>query len=366
VIPNESAADLKAAILAVIARGAAAPLPDAEFNDIALRVFGFQFEHNHPYRAYCQARGRTPNTVGTWIDVPAVPTDAFRAAPLVTGGSEQAIATFLTSGTTGGTERRGAHHFPDLAIYDAAARAGFAEHVLAGESAALILSLIPPPRDQPDSSLSHMMGTVMDSFGVPGSDYYVSRDGGLDRELLSIALHESQSSGNRVVLAGSSFAFVHLFDDMATHGERFRLPPGSRAMDTGGFKVRSREVSRPELVLLFSDLLGIRTEMVINEYGMTEMSSQMYGRSDQPHFPPGWVRSRATDPETLEPVPDGELGILRHWDIANLYSVLAIQTSDMGRVLPGGVELQGRAPGATPRGCSMAMDDLLSALSTRG
>jgi hypothetical protein len=77
------------------------------------------------------------------------------------------------------------------------------------------------------------------------------------------------------------------------------------------------------------------------------------------------VRTRAYDPETLRPVPDGEVGVLRHWDLANVNSVMALQTADLGRVLPGGFELLGRARGAAARGCSIAMDELLSALEAR-
>jgi hypothetical protein len=84
------------------------------------------------------------------------------------------------------------------------------------------------------------------------------------------------------------------------------------------------------------------------------------------HSGPGWVRTRAYDPETLEPLPDGEVGVLRHWDLANLDSVMALQTADLGRVRPGGFELLGRARGAEARGCSIAMDELLSALRDRG
>jgi hypothetical protein len=46
-------------------------------------------------------------------------------------------------------------------------------------------------------------------------------------------------------------------------------------------------------------------------------------------------------------------------DLANLGSVAAIQTEDLGRVDEHGLVLEGRAVGATPRGCSIAMDLLL-------
>ena len=72
------------------------------------------------------------------------------------------------------------------------------------------------------------------------------------------------------------------------------------------------------------------------------------------------MRSLAVAPETLEPLPTGQPGLLRHIDLANLGSVPAIQTEDFGRVDDRGrVLLEGRAAGAPPRGCSIAMELLL-------
>jgi hypothetical protein len=102
------------------------------------------------------------------------------------------------------------------------------------------------------------------------------------------------------------------------------------------------------------------------------MSSQFYDAvagdpaaaelADRLHRGPPWVRTRAVDPETLEPLPDGETGVLRHWDLANLHTVAVLQTADLGVTYPGGFRLLGRAPAAEARGCSIAMDELLAAL----
>ncbi len=50
-------------------------------------------------------------------------------------------------------------------------------------------------------------------------------------------------------------------------------------------------------------------------------------------------------------------------DLANTGSVLAVQTADLGRELPGGFEVLGRSPGAEARGCSIAADEMLGASS---
>ncbi|HSU16195.1 hypothetical protein [Longimicrobium sp.] len=367
------ASELKQRLLSVIARGAHAPLDEAEFDALALGVFAHQYACNAPYRAFCDRRGATPETVRGWAEVPAVPTDAFKATALVCGDPSSAAATFRTSGTTQGSERRGTHIVPDLALYDAALRAGFSAHLLPDGARPRILSLVPSPADLPDSSLSHMIGEVMRDFAAPGSDGFVTPDGGIAGDRLRDALRAAEADGAPVCIPGTAFAFVHWLDALAAAGDQFHLPEGSRVMDTGGFKGRSREVTREELYAAIEDRLGIAPAWCVNEYGMTEMSSQFYdgaagsalAPSGRLHVGPSWVRTQAADPETLRPLPHGEVGVLRHWDLANLNSVMAIQTADLGFTTHAGFRVLGRARGAEARGCSIAMDELLSAIRTR-
>jgi hypothetical protein len=362
--------DLKDRLLTRIASGVGAPLDDAGFDGLARAVFAHQYACNTPYRLFCERRGVSPETVAHWTEVPAVPTDAFKAAALVCGEPGDAQAVFRTSGTTQGGERRGTHYLPDLSLYDAALRAGFSAHLLPDGARPRLVSLVPHPRERPDSSLSHMVGEVAGDLAAPGGGWFVSPDGGIDGERLAAALREAEDAGEPVCIAGTAFAFVHWLDALAAEGTRFHLPPGSRVMDTGGFKGRSREVTRQELYGEIESRLGIASAWCVNEYGMTEMSSQFYdGRAgsapapaERLHAGPPWVRTQAADPETLRPLPHGEVGVLRHWDLANLNSVMAIQTADLGVAAPGGFRVIGRARGAEARGCSLAMDDLLTAL----
>jgi hypothetical protein len=373
---------LRAELLAVIAAGTGAALPDDAFDRLARAVFAHQFACNRPYRLFCERRGATPETVAHWTGIPAVPTDAFKAAALVcgdpaeieaaaqAGGAHRSAAVFRTSGTTLGAGQRGAHYVPDLSLYDAALRAGFAAHLLPEGARMRIVSLVPPPAEAPDSSLSHMAGAVAADYGTAASGWYVSPAGGIDAEALEAALRDAEAAGEPVCILGTAFALVHWLDALREAGTRFRLPAGSRLMDTGGFKGRSREVTREELYGAVEELTGIPRAWCVNEYGMTEMSSQFYEGvagsappvAERLHGGAPWVRTQATDPETLRPLPHGEVGVLRHVDLANLHSVTAIQTADLGVTSPGGFRVLGRARGAEARGCSLAMDDLLNAL----
>src|SRR6266581_2533722 len=46
-------------------------------------------------------------------------------------------------------------------------------------------------------------------------------------------------------------------------------------------------------------------------------------------FPP-WARTQIISPETGREVAEGERGLIRVFDLANVYSVMAIQTEDLG------------------------------------
>ena len=109
---------------------------------------------------------------------------------------------------------------------------------------------------------------------------------------------------------------------------------------------------------------------------MTELLSQMYepvladpasiagegSMAQRAHRAPPWLGIQVLDPETLDPLPRGAVGLLSFMDLANVGSVSAVLTEDLGRLdAQGGLHLQGRAPGAEPRGCSLALEGMLEA-----
>jgi hypothetical protein len=360
---------VRASIVDLLAQPLDEAVDDDAFNRLALRAFELQYARNAPYAAYCGRRGLEPGNVDHWTQVPAVPTAAFKEVALVAGDPAAAEAVFRTSGTTQGHEKRGVHYVLDVALYHFSLIPNFAGCVLPDGAELPMLSLVPPPSDLPDSSLSHMVAVVLDRLGARDSGWFATAARGIDDDRFTGRLEQAAGEGTPVCILGTSFAFVHCLDRMAARGERFDLPAGSRIMDTGGYKGRSRELDEAELRGLYQERLGVPPSHCVNEYGMTEMCSQFYDstlrdavrRRDRPRrkLVPPWVRTRVVDPATLEPLPAGEIGLLQHFDLANFGSVMAIQTEDLGVAVDDGFTLLGRAPGATPRGCSIAMDLLL-------
>jgi hypothetical protein len=323
-------------------QGPSDPSEDA-FNSLACSLFGRQYALNAPYRRLCDSDGTTPAHVSRWQDIPAVPAQAFKTFTLSCVPSEQIDAEFHSSGTTGPQTSRHLFDRDALDLYEISLRHGY--EIGLPTAPPLLWAMMPSPEDAPHSSLSHMLGAL------EAGRFFWDDDAALADALAGAALP--------LTLFGTAFAFVSLFDGS---NALWRLPVGSRVIETGGFKGRTREVPRDELYDLFVSRLGVPIAHCYSEYGMSEMASQFYGRGLDPvKRGPHWVRTRAIDPITGTDIAPGEPGVLRHYDLANFNSVLALQTQDQGTPTDNGFVLHGRATDAEVRGCSLTVEELWQA-----
>jgi hypothetical protein len=350
-------ADLREAVLREI-RKDPADRSDETFNRLALSIFADQYEQCAPYRALCRESGRNPSNVYEWREIPPVPMMAFKWLEIARRPVTEASRIFLSSGTTGG--RRSRHFVFDLELAEAAVLPNFARHLLPDGKPMPMLILTPSPKELPDSSLIFMMEAVRCRFGTEQSDYFIE-EGKLQTDRLVWALERADRP---LLLLGTSFSFVHLLDHLEERRISLLLPRGSRLMDTGGFKGRSRQIPKEALYRLCEKRLGITETYCINEYGMAEMTSQFYDKtagdpSPRVYLSPSHVRTEVLDPASLTPMQEGEAGLLCHYDLANIDSAVALLTEDVGRKFGGGFELIGRAADAELKGCSLLIDSLL-------
>jgi hypothetical protein len=350
--------------------GAAAD--DAAFDRLALAVFAEQFERLPFYGEYCRRAGRSPETVTSWREIPALPIEAFKREALTTFPPESAVRTFLTSGTSRGPESRGRvlKDAEALRLHDAAVLAGFRRFGLPDRERIRILVLAPPTERAPHLRMAYDCSLFARLFGSEGSGHFVGASG-LDLDGCVAALRRAESEGEPVLLIGATFSFVWLFEHCRSQGLRLHLPPGSRTLDGGGYKGRSRELTKAEFIDQATETLGVPEHHVVNLLGITEVASLFFdnvladhfaGRERPRHKPDApWTRSLAVHPETLAPLPPGETGLLLHVDLASARNVLAVLTEDLGLQVADGFEIFGRAEGAELRGCSLAMEEWLGA-----
>lgn len=338
-------------------------LPVFPFEDLLREIVSYQGRHNPQLAAFWKGRGFDSARFTSCSQIPAVPTDVFRHMPLVSNEAPSA-GVFRTSGTTSGA--RGEHFFLSTHAYDAGALRHFQDAVIGKNQRIHLISVAFDAKTHPDSSLSHMLHRFGVDLGKDArSQQFYFESEGLREDALRTRLNDAVRENEAVILFGTAFGLADAMDTI----KPTPLPAGSKTIQTGGFKGRREALSAETLYEALSKHYSVPPADVLAEYGMTELSSQLYSDLSQPAsntqestsrllVAPPWCRVDAVDPQSLEILPQGEVGLLRFSDCANIDSVAVIQTSDLGVIHPGGVELIGRSEEAVPRGCSLAIEEI--------
>lgn len=345
------------------------PEPD-RFESIALEVFRYQFAHIAVYRAFCLNRGADVATVRDFAAIPFASTLAFKHARVLNDGeaTNPMTLTFKTSGTTKGYSARGVHRVPDPEIYRASALAHLRRMVFPEGQRMPLLALHPTAERMPESSLSWMLSWCLAEFGDPSSSC-VATPQAVDIDAAGAFLRACEREGRPAGVLGTTAAFVRLFEGL--RDSPIRLAAGSRLMDTGGAKGQAVPLKDYEVRELAGTLLGIEAKYAINEYGMTELCSQLYDatplNSPMPRrevrlkLAPPWMRPVVIDPITLRHLPDRQIGLMAFFDLANVGSIAAIMTEDLGYTETGAVAILGRASSSDARGCALGIEQFARA-----
>ena len=337
------------------------------FNTMALELFSIQFDRNRPYRKWCEKFDQTPEKTRMWHDIPAVPIRAFKEFRLTCLDESEVAHFFVSSGTTGKARSHHYHSNKSLALYQSSLVSGFENlflHASLKNWNGIFVSMIPEASLAPNSSLAHMVQTLVGATLSPHNEKIkyisdVSHEGywRISEDKINTLIESCAAIQQPVIFMGTAFSYVHLTDYLHERKTKINLPEGSLVMETGGYKGQSREVSRNELHEMISDSLNVEGHQIITEYGMSELSSQAYripGSPPNPYVCPPWMRVRIINPESGKLSSLGEPGVIQVFDLANTWSVFAIETEDIGAQWHGGFEVIGRSHLSEPKGCSLS------------
>ncbi|MFW5955317.1 MAG: hypothetical protein ACOCSK_01075 [Rhodothermales bacterium] len=317
------------------------PNRPADFEEMAEAVFRFQVAHNPVYARFAAGQ----KSFDGWLDAPPLPIEAFRLAPVATGDAHKAEAVFESSGTGGSVRSR--HFVESLEVYDRSALSHF--QTVFGDGQLVIVGHLPAYSERGErSSLVYMVRRLIDRFGGSGSGFFLEDFSVLDR-----AAGVSQSARSTIILFGAAFGLLDIVD----RGAASVLPPDTIVIETGGMKTHRRAIGRTELHERLATGFGLDRRQIFSEYGMTELLSQCYTRGNVVFHPPPWLRFEVVHPDDPARIlPEGEPGVLRVFDIANLFSVSAILTQDLAVRRGSGFEVLGRVGGAELRGCNFLIE----------
>ena len=311
---------------------------NAEFQQLALEVYRYQFDTNIKYRTWSEALNRNPLNVQSIEQIPFLPIRNFKESE-VKCGEQEAELVFSSSGTTGVITSK--HHIYDSSLYRESILRGF-EQAYGRLSEYCILGLLPSYLERAGSSLVWMTELLINESKHPDSGFYL-----YNHNDLKAVMHKLAGGKHKIWLIGVSFA---LLDFALTKPAAL---PQLRVVETGGMKGRRREMIREELHAKMRETWSI--DRIDSEYGMTELLSQGWMLDEKYFNCPPWMKVLIRESDNpLAYAAEGKTGGINVIDLANLDSCAFIETADLGRCIPGkGFEVLGRIDHSEARGCNL-------------
>ncbi|MGB4769863.1 MAG: acyl transferase [Chitinophagaceae bacterium] len=313
----------------------------SNYQELALQVFRYQYQHNRLYREYVDLLSVNPQLVNRLEAIPFLPIRFFKSHTVICGDALPA-QWFESSGTTGMTNSR--HYVADLRLYRESFQQGF-EKFYGDPSGYAILGLLPSYLERQHSSLVMMVDELIQQSEVKESGFYLYEHHKLKDTLLDLEARQQKT-----LLIGVTFALL----DFA---EAYPIPlKHTILMETGGMKGRREEMTRAEVHAVLAN--AFQVPAIHSEYGMTELLSQGYSDGRGIFKPADTMRILLRDdddPMAVRAAGDKPYrGIINVIDLANLDSCAFIATEDAGVLYPdGSFEVTGRVDHSDIRGCSL-------------
>lgn len=308
------------------------------FDNIALEVFRFQYEHCAIYKQYVDALKVKVDNVLDITQIPFLPISFFKTHKVWSAGDRSVENVFESSGTTGADTSK--HLVADEKLYRASLLRGF-EDEYGSVNDYTILALLPSYLERSNASLVHMVKVLMEYSGKEESGFYLDNRAELAKQLKLL-----KNKGGKVLLIGVTFALLDFAEDFPMDLS------GCIIMETGGMKGRREEMTREQVHSYLKQQFNLQD--IHSEYGMTELLSQGYAPNNGLYHPAATMKALLRDmSDPLQVMKQGQ-GLLNIIDLANVYSCSFIGTDDIGKVYPNGTfEVLGRSDHSALRGCSL-------------
>ncbi len=309
---------------------------DQAFEKFALELFQYQAQHVPVYNEFIKHLGIDIEKIDTIYDIPFLPIEFFKNNVVLDQTVQNNTIVFSSSGTTGMQQSK--HYVPDIKIYEESFLKCFKQFY--GEPHNYVfLALLPSYLEREGSSLIYMCDRLIKDSFDERSGFYLHNFEQLRDTILEI-------KDKKIFLIGVSYALL----DFA---EQFPMPMSHiTLMETGGMKGKRKEMIRAELHTVLKS--AFQLENIHSEYGMTELLSQAYSKSNGIFECPAWMKiliRETQDPLSYTEQRTGGINII---DLANLHSCAFIATQDLGRKISDNTfEVLGRFENSDVRGCNL-------------
>ncbi len=307
------------------------------FGTKALEVFKFQRQYNNVYRRYCNSINFQADSLKDLVSLPFLPIVFFKTHEVIAfNGSPEKI--FTSSGTTGMTTSK--NMVKEISVYEQSFITCFRKFY-GDPNEYAFLCLLPSYLEREGSSLVYMAAQLVELSANEDSGFFLEAKGQLTE-----IVQRRERERKKTILLGVTYALLDFAMQMPI------ILKHTIVMETGGMKGRRQELTRAEV----HDQLkkSFKIERVHSEYGMTELLSQAYAKSDGVFECPLWMKVFVRSEDDPFDIREEGVGLLCIIDLANVYSCSFVETADVGKVYQdGSFEVLGRMDNSDIRGCSL-------------
>ncbi|MEM6909314.1 MAG: acyl-CoA reductase [Pseudomonadota bacterium] len=340
-------------------------------------AFGYHAAHCPAYARFVAKRGFSPQHRFTDLaEFPFLPAQAFKENPqmLRSVAAEDIRTTLSSSATSGIPSTIGVDKV--TAKRQVRALSNVISQALGPKRRPVLVFDVSPEKDG-GGGLGARGAAVRGFLNLASDVQYLMEPAPGGTLRLNEDAMESALAGQSEPVLVFGFTFVlyaYAIAPLLAAGKTFALPKGSAVAHIGGWKkLVDQQVSVERFNADAHKALGIAPTRVIDFYGFTEQMGVTYptGPSGDKHCP-AFAEVIVRDPATLEPVPDGEQGLLQFLTpLPHSYPGIAVLTDDVGVITGrsdaaqawGGTRFKvlGRAKKAEARGCGDIMGDKIAA-----
>ena len=159
---------------------------EKDFDNLALKIFRFQYGSNAVYREFSQLLKDDPSGINDWQNIPFLPVSLFKDHKIISGEGHVIRKVFTSSGTTGNIPSQ--HFIKDLKLYEESFTRSFG--IFYGDPGEFrFLALLPGYLERQGSSLVYMLDYLIRKTEQHGSGFFLH-----DLDSLKERLHETRVS----------------------------------------------------------------------------------------------------------------------------------------------------------------------------
>ncbi|PCS22641.1 long-chain fatty acid--CoA ligase [Candidatus Enterovibrio escicola] len=337
---------------------------EREIRDRLIRSsFNYHFHNNKHYRKYCSSQNISEN-IKSIDDIPVFPTSVFKNFRLFTS-EEKYIENWFTSSGTSGTKSYIARDRLSIERLLGSVNYGMKYVGYWFEHQMELINLGPDRSNAGDVWFQYVMSLVELLYPT----VFTGNDNKIDFEATIRNLYRIKRLGKTTCLIGPPYFISLLCNYMKKNEINYDGGDSIYIITGGGWKKNEKDsLERSDFNNLLVDTFQLNcTSQIRDTFNQVELNTCFFEDEYQRKHVPPWVYARALDPRTLQPVANGQEGLMSYIDASSTSYPAFLITDDIGIVreidddYPGiTIEIVRRVNTLGQKGCALSMSQSLA------